>query len=330
MLDAKAVFVDHATMWDMPSVRDMAAVTCAPAWNQAEQSIDGVIRLYARPDLQWLPAVLDQLIEDQAEGREVPDVGLSLSFFGRHDYVDVGEEPGEQYERVTTEITHVESCDIVFGPGANGRVREMLSKVGGDAPSTEVLHMEPEVVVNEEPEEASPPVAPQPVPSATSDVSALGSQMAAMAAQIERLTAALATQAEGSAVRGMGVAPRAQDRPRIGGMLSSVDQIALAYEQLMGLPVSGPVHRLSGIRELYLLLTGDREFQGRIDPELVPQQLAYSNSCANADTTTMAELTRNVMAKVLVQQLDLLREYQWRRRLVTDKPVSVFGKKLVK
>jgi hypothetical protein len=98
-------------------------------------------------------------------------------------------------------------------------------------------------------------------------------------------------------------------------MLSSVDQIALAYEQLMGLPVSQPVHRLSGIRELYLLLTGDRDFQGRIDLDLVPQQLAYSNSGANADTTSMAELTRNVMAKVLVQQLDLLTEYMWWRQI---------------
>jgi hypothetical protein len=142
----------------------------------------------------------------------------------------------------------------------------------------------------------------------------LGQQVQAMGAQVERLTSLLAEQHEPQVARGMGIAPRDQG-PRISGMMNSVDQIQAAYEQLMGLPVSGPIHRLSGIRELYLLLTGDRDFRGKIDLDLVPQQLAYSTSGANADTTTMAELTRNVMNKVLIAQLDLLTEYNWWRQI---------------
>jgi hypothetical protein len=333
LLDGVACFVDHADWFGFPSLRDLAGVTAEPVFNAGSGAIDGTLRLYERPDLDWLAALLDQLVIDQGEGREVPDVGLSISFYGRHDLIDVGDEPGEQMERVTTEITHVESCDLVFGPGANGRVREILSKAGvslanqkGVRPQKEVVRMSQEraeyqVEAEGEVEavsvaEAEEPEAGQSVPVVTQGerLDYLGHQMQAMGAHIERLSSLLADRFEPQAVRGMGVAPR-DPAPRFHGMLNSVDQIQQAYEQLMGLPVSEPVYRLSGIRELYLLLTGDREFRGKIDLDLVPQQLAYSNTGANADTTTMAELTRNVMNKVLIAQLDLLTEYNWWRQI---------------
>jgi len=315
-------------------MRDLAAVTFSPVYNHQHKRIDGGLRLYDRPDLEWLRVLLDQMVEDAEAGREVPDVGLSIVFFGRHDYIDIGEEPGEEYERITTEITHVESCDLVFGPGANGRVRDILSAVAGQrdglatsakgvvTPQEEVVSMSEEQVEYTVEAEASAeaetpaPQAPGESPGTNGsavDLSALTQQVQVMGQQIERLAGLFADQAERSAVQGMGVAPR--DEPRISGMWSSRDQIEQAYYQLMGLPTEGAVHRLSGIRELYLLLTGDREMQGRINLDLVPESLAYSNTGANADTTTMAELTRNVMNKALVAQLDLLQEYQWWRRI---------------
>jgi len=173
------------------------------------------------------------------------------------------------------------------------------------------------VVEAEDPEAETPaPAAPaEPASNGSAlDLSALTSQVQVMGQQIERLAGLFADQAERGAVQGMGVAPR-DEAPRIYGMLSTRDQIEQAYLQLMGLPTEGAVHRLSGIRELYLLLTGDREMQGRINLDLVPEKLAYSSAGANADTTTMAELTRNVMNKALVAQLDLLQEYQWWRQI---------------
>jgi len=131
--------------------------------------------------------------------------------------------------------------------------------------------------------------------------------------QIQRLTEAMARREEPDVVEGMGVAPRAS---RIHGVFDSRDQIEQAYFQLMGLPYQGQIHRLSGIRELYLLLTGDREFQGRINLDLVPRQLAYSPSGNNADTSSMAELTRNVMNKSMIQAIDNLPDYQWWRKVV--------------
>ena len=341
LLDGVGSFVDHADWFEMPSLRDLAAVCAEPVWVEKEERIDGLIRLYDRPDLEWLQVLLDAVVLDQGDGAEVPDVGLSLTFFGRHDWIDIGDEPGEEFERVTTEITHVESCDLVFGPGANGRVREALSKVGSVPQQNKgvITPQEEVITMTEQLDQKAPVVEEVPaegeavsgaggtgvVPSAGADLvprgevpvevfQGLSAKVDGIADQLDRLVGVLADQAEGGAVQGMGQPPR-DPASRVYGMLSTVDQIEQAYFQLMGLPTDGPVQRLSGIRELYLLLTGDREMRGLIDTELVPSQLAYSSGGANADTTTMAELTRNVMNKALVAQLDLLVEYNWWRQV---------------
>ncbi len=129
LLDSRAVFIDHAGWFDNPSLRNLAGVTFDPEWNQATESIDGRLRLHDTEAGNLAGALLDQVLADQMAGRPVPDVGLSLVFYGRHDMIDVGKEPGEDYERVTTEIVHVESCDLVFGPGAEGRIKSALSAV---------------------------------------------------------------------------------------------------------------------------------------------------------------------------------------------------------
>ena len=151
-----ACFVDHADggFWGTgsPSVRDLAGVTFAPAYNHQAESIEGGLRLYDRPDLEWLCMLLDQVLVDQDAGLEIPDLGLSFSFFHRYDIIDVGEDPGEEFEVVTREFTYIESVDIMFGPGAEGRFREILSSVGSDVVLPAWLQrgvMPQEVVVDE-------------------------------------------------------------------------------------------------------------------------------------------------------------------------------------
>ncbi len=62
--------------------------------------------------------------------------------------------------------------------------------------------------------------------------------------------------------------PEAQGH--IGGMRNSLDKIALAVDGLIGGVEPGEgVKPLSGIRELYTLLTGDYEFTGLFQPERV-------------------------------------------------------------
>jgi hypothetical protein len=142
--------------------------------------------------------------------------------------------------------------------------------------------------------------------------------MERMATNVDTLARAYQQTREQQLIGALDIGPAPRDRQPAqlrGGFLTSLDQIEAAYEELMGLPTGGPVHRLSGVRELYLLLTGDRYFRGEFNRDWMPSYLAYSSSGNNADTTTMAELTRNVMNKALVQAGLQLEEYNWWRRI---------------
>jgi hypothetical protein len=120
------------------------------------------------------------------------------------------------------------------------------------------------------------------------------------------------------AVGGHSVASRhaaATPAARVSGLLMPVDQLQAAVETLFGLPVPDAlrdVPRLSGFRELYLLMTGDHGFTGAY----VPQRAAL----ANATTSSMAELVRNVMNKVVVEQWETLGRagYLWWQRAVHE------------
>lgn len=129
MFDGVAMQVDHASIatWFYPSLRDTAAVTFGAKWDAALKAISGGARLYSREDQAWLRQFLDELLDDQEVGREAPNVGLSAVLFARHEWVPIGDEAEGQREKIMREITHVESVDFVFGPGAEGRLREVLS-----------------------------------------------------------------------------------------------------------------------------------------------------------------------------------------------------------
>lgn len=81
-----------------------------------------------------------------------------------------------------------------------------------------------------------------------------------------------------------------------GGMLDGVDRIALALDALLtgsGRPAQG-VRPLSGIREAYVLLSGDYDMRGMFMPENV--------GLANVNTSTMSGLVANALNKVVVNQ----------------------------
>jgi len=364
-MGGKAVFVDHTLggffMPVHPSLRSLAGVTFDAVWNDEAGRVDGGIRLSARDDLAWLGTLLDEIVADQAAGREVPDVGLSLVFFGNSVLEDDPEGEDGAMIRITKSIDHVESCDIVFGPGAEGRIREVLSRVDSGALHnlSEVFTMPEEIQatngtaatsasVEAAANDLPASVAGYPNPHAHAVALSAGSGLdhsqgldhdgdhalgqnrldrlegavLSLADSVARLQGTvaqrLAHQEERRVISdmGVGVAPRDRAPAQVrGSWLNSLDQVELAYDQLMGLPVSGPVHQFSGIRELYLLLTGDRNFRGEYNRDLVPSFLAYSSSGNNADTSTMAELTRNVMNKRLIQQSDLLAEYSWWKQI---------------
>jgi hypothetical protein len=102
---------------------------------------------------------------------------------------------------------------------------------------------------------------------------------------------------------------------RVSGMFSTEDQLQAAVDDLLMAPRSKgsenlQAARLSGIRELYLMMTGDRNLYGGYHPEHV--QLAT--------TANFTGLVKNAMNKIVANQWDRLGAagYDWWMRITTQ------------
>jgi len=116
-------------------------------------------------------------------------------------------------------------------------------------------------------------------------------------AEVSSLTGSLAVQGPG----------------RMYGMSSSEDQLQAAFDDLLGAPrdadkVSLKVPRLSGIREAYMILTGDYDLHGGFDP--VRAQLAT--------TADFTGLVKNALNKVIVTSFEKMGRagYDWWKSIV--------------
>jgi len=113
----------------------------------------------------------------------------------------------------------------------------------------------------------------------------------ALDAEIEALQSAWAASvaASGPQVRGVGASGIAMG-------LAPMDRLNAAMEKLCGLTPESEalqdVQPLSGIRELYLMLTGDFNFTGIFDKDRV--------ALANVTTSTMTSLVKNAFNKVIL------------------------------
>jgi hypothetical protein len=326
-----AVFVDHPEegFWSdgYPSLRNLAAVTFGPTWNDALQAIEGGIRFYSSAD--WLCSLLDELLSDQAAGKEVPDVGLSLVFYGKKERKSDGTV-------VQMSIDHVESCDIVFGPAAEGRVRAALSKAGVNLspnPSPErggeriAAHNGGEPM-SEETKLAQPPVV---VPPAEPKLDDLVDQVerltqivsseerekervavAALATKVNELAAVLGKREEETAVKGMGAAPADRVAAYFSAR-SSLEQFRPVVDWLFGVqgaPLPDPqFRRADGI---YWALTGDFELRGMFDRERV--------MLTGATTSTLPGMAVDAMNKVMMAQFSALTHWRWFERVVMVAP----------
>jgi len=107
---------------------------------------------------------------------------------------------------------------------------------------------------------------------------------------IERVRAAYAEEESQRTVQGM----RALGGG-VSGMMDSRDQVTEALTALLeGRSPNGGVRPLTGIREAYLLLSGDYDMRGVFDAERV--------QLANVTSTTMASITANVLNKLVVTE----------------------------
>jgi len=101
---------------------------------------------------------------------------------------------------------------------------------------------------------------------------------------------------------------------RIHGMFTSEDQLTAAVDDLFDVPRAKGLEslkaaRLTGIRELYLMLTGDDEMHGGY----------YSERARLATTSDFSGLVKNAMNKIVVNQWEALGRagYDWWTRIAT-------------
>ncbi|HHX65637.1 MAG TPA: hypothetical protein GX702_12185 [Chloroflexi bacterium] len=303
-------FVDHAGPADRGrpggrSVRDLVGIVHNPMWDREAGQVRARLRLAECAG--WMQKLIAEF------GPHPALFGLSADMWL---FVNGKEVTG---------IEIVNSVDIVVRPAAGGRF--LSSEAAGQSQEKmtmpdEMTRRHTQQAVETDTERSTETLSPPPdndaVPVAappSDDVARLSAQVAemrlaaaslpehlkdfcraqlrsgalppaALDGLLDRLTRAWAeTQAQAS-IQGLG---------HVGEARSGLERITLAFERLMGLPESAghrSVARLSGIREMYDLLTGDYERHGVFRAERV--------QLANVTTTTMAHVVANVLNKVVL------------------------------
>jgi hypothetical protein len=328
--DGAECFVDHS--WSGHSLRDLAGVCYAPAWDEAERGV--LVKLRAvGPSAGLLAELAKELLSDGPR----PRIGFSA------DVVFTAQAKKVQ------KILRVLSVDLVFNPARGGAFKRALNSMA----NTEVFEMSEEVVNKPEvsitqaqletdreavrmlldeqkrqtelAQEADKARAVRAEMCGYLVESALASsrlpapaaervrkQFAGKVFEPAELTTAIDDARQlvseltaGAVVHGPG---------RISAMFNTDDQIQAAVEDLFELERTNGLTglrtaKLSGIKELYMMLTGDREMHGGFDAERI--QLAT--------TLDFTGLVANVMNKLVINQWGMLGRagYDWWQKIAT-------------
>jgi len=319
-------YLDHPPQFGFgwrqnPSIRDLGGVIADASWDPELEAVTATIRLYDTDTGQLMRTLYDQILADQLAGRPIPPIGLSIAAYRTFTADD------DSGARTWTRITKVDSVDLVYEPGAAGYVRQALSSVTpalssptilttGDPPmeDTPTYHTEPapgpaDAVLTTD--NCPPPTA---VPAVDTDNCPLETAVPAVDTDncplttddrltriqdnvntlhqiVGRLATAVEHQAEDATIRGLGDPPR--DQARLYAGRDSLDRVHLAAEALIsGTRPPDGIASLTGIRELYMILSGDHDLTGRFDPDRV--------YLANVNTSTMSNIVADVLNKRVI------------------------------
>ncbi len=304
--DRAPCFVDHGAGCAPRSVRDLAGVLESPAWDEEAQGI-GLWLRPSGPAGAFLEEVGRQVL---AQERPSP-VGFSadLSFVAQ--------------ANVVAQITRIHSVDLVVNPARGGAfiaaapegagqskmqggtiMEETLqTRGGGPDNAAEIARLRQEVGGLKV--EAALTAARLPAPLADT----IRQRFAGRDFAAEELEAAVTQGRELVAALG--------GAPVVGPRLTTTaprDQLQAAVDDLLGAPRStemanASVHRLTGIRELYMMLTGDHDLHGGF----------YADRARLATTADFTGLVKNALNKVVVNQWDALGRagYDWWNRIAT-------------
>lgn len=307
---AAPVQIDHPGWFEPARLSAFAGTIETPAYQDG--SVSATLRIAETPSGSLLQRIFDAWLEDQKAGLEVAPIGLSAVLWLHFEQIEG--------ETTCTDIYMVESVDAVLHPAAGGRVERVLNALShpqGDSPPTiERSTNMPEERTNTNPSSrTAPPQAdrPQPVsdnggeqaqpsPPETPEISlqealatieSVADRVADLTGQVEALSQIVASDEAERTVTGLGEPPRDNLSIRMGR--SGLEQVEEALDALLeGRHPSPGVQPLTGIRELYMLLSGDYEMTGRFHQDRV--------YLSNVNSSTMAALVANRLNKAVVNQ----------------------------
>jgi len=316
--DGVACYVDHAGFWDAGrSVRDLGGHFSGPEWDEAAQGVRLRLRT-GGPSGPLVDALGRELLAEVATGQAGP-VGFSA---------DIG---FSAKGREVVDILRVFSLDLVVNPARGGAFVRALNQQRQDKDTfgkESCMGDEANVV----PAGAGSALAGEVEKAREAraqmcayllDSGLVASQLpAAVQERIRKRFAGQVFEAgelqaaieDGRALVSELTGPAVVQGPagQVRGVFSSEDQLRAAVADLLDAPRDADVAqmhtaRLSGIRELYLMLTGDDELHGGYYPERVRL----------ATTADFAGLIKNALNKIIVNRWSELGRagYTWWERV---------------
>lgn len=339
--EGAAAFCDHPGPLDRGraggrSVRDLVGVYGSPRY-VAGRGVVAELRVY--PSAAWLVELVEAHLADETDGKATARLGISA------DQV-VAWEPAREGGRSIKDvrrIVRVVSGDVVMHPSAGGRFDRILESAsvarageeGSRAAATTAALEEAELE-----EEKGPGQEHARMVGAHGELALCGALLTAKlgssglperaqahvrrrfegrvfeAAELDRevegIRGILAAQVAGSVIAGAGAG-----RPRVSATLSSREKVQAALDRLFGVELPShlsSVPRLSGIREAYVAITGDRLFTGYYHPE---ESVLEANEVT---TAVMADALADTINKRLVK--DYRGQPRWWERIAVRVPLN--------
>jgi hypothetical protein len=315
--DKVECFVDHQL--STRSIRDLAGMLAAPAWDEGRQGIRAAL-VPMGPSAGVLEEMGKVILSAKDPGspsgaRSAPDVGFSADIIFK------------AKDKTVTKIVKVLSVDLVIDPARGGEfIRELYSKQAefhhkesemtevveskGQTAEVETLRNLLQVQTEQQrlAEEAEKARAVRAQMCEYLLSSALGAAKLPTAAgeQVRKQfsgrvfePAELQTAIEDTRklVSELTGALIVQGPGRIHGMFTTEDQLSAAVDDLLGAKrdpdkMGLKVAQLSGIRELYMMLTGDHDLHGGY----------HGDRAQFATTADFAGLVKNALNKIIVEK----------------------------
>ncbi len=330
MFDGLPVFIDHPGLLEDASLRNLAGTIASPEWNELEQGI----QLKLKPDGPSADLLLK--IRDMAKTNPaiMKSIGFSCVVRVR---TNPGGSPGSPAQ--VSRILSVKSVDAVLDPARGGKFLSTPSPFKGEgrgegrsSPKGEPMTkkksatpvLEEYLELEEEETEAvelqhdqsdaimlsmcknllAATLAASKLPAPSQKV--IRSRFEGLTFEPEELDRAI--EEKRTEIAELSAASLVRGPARIGSLVNTDDQIAAAAHDMFEVPRPAELAnvkpaRLTGIRELYFLLTGDYELRGGFHPD----------EMRLATTVDFSGLVANVMNKRVQKKWDELDQagYGW-------------------